>query len=313
MEYRQLGRSGIAVSVIGIGTNQFGNPVDAPGVQTMLEAAMESGINAIDTANGYGGTLSEDYIGRAIEAMGNRHDWVVMTKFGNYPMGKAPNNSGTSRGHLRKSIVGSLQRLRTDYIDLYQVHRWDPKTPIEETMSALNEVVQEGLVRYVGCSNWAGWQIAEANEVARRYGWTPFVSSQPQYSLMARGIEAEHIPACLHYGLGLIPYSPLAGGFLTGKHKRGAGALEGTRIARNARAAESTLTDANFDKLEAWERIAVDAGVSMTQLAVGWITANPVTATVICGATSPEQIRENAAIGEIKLSADTVAAASAVK
>jgi aryl-alcohol dehydrogenase-like predicted oxidoreductase len=313
VEYKTLGRSGIQVSVIGIGTNQFGNPVDAEGVQTMLQAAMESGINAIDTADGYGGTLSEDYIGRAISNLGNRHDWVVMTKFGNYPMGKAPNNQGTSRGYLRKSIVGSLQRLRTDYIDLYQVHRWDPKTPVEETMSALNEVVREGLVRYVGCSNWAGWQIAEANEVARRYGWAPFVSSQPAYSLMNRTIEAEHVPACLHYGLGLIPYSPLAGGFLTGKHKRGEGAAPGTRLERNARASESTLTDANFDKLEAWEKIAADAGVTMTQLAVGWLTANPVTSTVICGATSVEQIRENAAIGDVKLSADTVAAASAVR
>ena len=305
MQYRLLGRSGLQVSVIGLGTNQFGNPVDAAGTAEILDAALESGITTIDTADIYGRGLSETYIGPAIKA--KRHEWVLMTKFA-MSSGDGPNRAGGSRGYIRKAVEASLKRLDTDYIDVYQAHRWDPNTPVEETMGALHDLVTAGLVRYIGCSNFTGWQMAEANLTAQQRGWEPYVSSQPQYNLMTRGIEAEHIPACLRFGLGLIPFSPLAGGFLTGKHKRGEGALPGTRMERNPRAGTTVLTDANFDRLEAWEKIASDAGITMTQLAIGWLTAQPVTSTVIVGATNPDQVRENALIGEITLSADVLKA-----
>ncbi len=296
MEYRPLGRSGIQISAISIGTNQFGSPVDAEGTKAILDAGLESGINFIDTADGYGGGLSEQYIGKAIKD--HRYEWVVMSKFGNYAAGPGPNTRGNSRGYMRKAIVGSLQRLDTDYMDVYLFHRPDMNTPFEEQMSAMNDLVREGLVRYIGCSNFAGWQIAAANETAKHHGWEPLVASQPAYSLMNRAPEGEHIQACQHYGLGLTAFSPLAGGFLTGKHKRGQGAVPGTRMERNPRATQTTLTDANFDRLEAWEAIAEQAGITMTQLAVGWVASQPIVASVICGATSPDQVRENAAVSD---------------
>jgi len=314
MEYRQLGRSGLQVSVISLGTNQFGSPVDAAVTKTIMDAALESGINFVDTADGYGGGKSEEFIGKAIKD--KRYDWIVMSKFGNYPMGDGgPNKRGNSRGYLRKALTGTLKRLDTDYLDVYLFHRPDLLTPIDEQMSAMNEVVQEGLVRYVGCSNWAGWQIAAANETADRRGWTPFIASQPQYSLMARGIEGEHMDACASYGLGLTTFSSLAGGFLTGKHRRGQAPAADTRVARNPRAGETLLTDANFDKLEAWERIAKDAGISMTELAIAWVASHPVVSSVICGATGPQQVQENAKVAEAiaKVTPEVRAAIDAVK
>lgn len=309
MEYRQLGRSGLQVSVISLGTNQFGSPVDAAGTKAIMDAALESGINFVDTADGYGGGKSEEYIGQAIKD--KRYDWIVMSKFGNYPMGDGgPNKRGNSRGYLRKALTGTLKRLNTDYLDVYLFHRPDLTTPIDEQMSAMNEVVQEGLVRYVGCSNWAGWQIAAANETADRRGWTPFVASQPAYSLMNRGIEGEHMDACASYGLGLTTFSSLAGGFLTGKHRRGQAPVADTRVARNPRAGETLLTDANFDRLEAWEAIAKDAEITMTELALGWVAAHPVVSSVICGATGPQQVQENAKVAEAiaKITPDVMAA-----
>ena len=297
MEYRQLGRSGLQVSVISLGTNQFGSPVDADGVQSIMDAGLDSGVNFVDTADGYGGGRSEEYIGRAIKS--HRFDWIVMSKFGNYPMGEGPNTRGNSRGYLRKAVAGSLRRLDTDYIDVYLFHRPDPITPLEEQMSAMNDLVRDGLVRYVGCSNWPAWQIAAANEIAHRRGWAPFVASQPAYSLMNRAPEGEHIDACLHYGLGLTAFSPLAGGFLTGKHSRGQGPVPGTRMERNPRATQTVLTESNFDNLEAWGTIAQGAGLTMTQLAIGWVAARAVVSSVICGATNAEQLRENAAVSDV--------------
>ena len=313
MEYRQLGRSGLQVSVVSLGTNQFGSPVDADGVQVIMDAALESGINFVDTADGYGGGLSEQYIGRAIKA--RRNDWVVMSKFGNYPMGDGPNSRGNSRGYMRKALTGTLQRLDADYLDVYLFHRPDSVTPMEEQMSAMDDLVHEGLVRYIGCSNWPGWQIAAANETAARRGWAPFVASQPAFSLMNRAPEGEHMDACAYYGLGLTAYSSLGGGFLTGKHKRGEGALPGTRVARNPRAPQTLLTDANFDKLEAWEKIANEAGVTMTQLALGWVAQQPTVSSVICGATSADQVRENALVSDAlaKITSEVLAAVREVK
>jgi aryl-alcohol dehydrogenase-like predicted oxidoreductase len=299
VEYRQLGRSGLRVSVIGVGGNTFGAPVDERQTAEVLAAALEAGINTVDTADIYSRGVSEQHVGKAIAE--RRHDWVLMTKFA-MATGDPPNNSGASRGYIRKAVEASLRRLGTDYIDVYQVHQPDPSTPAEETMSALHDLVTAGLVRYLGCSNYAGWQIAEANLVAQRYGWTPFVSSQPRYNVIDRAVEAEHVPACNRFGLGLIPWSPLAGGFLTGKHRRNEPPAPGSRMERS-QWARSVLNDRNWDRLEALERVARSLGLSMTQLAIGWLVAQPVNATIICGATSPEQVRENARAGETRLDA----------
>ena len=304
MNYRQLGRSGLQVSVIGLGGNTFGRTCDAARTASILDAALDEGINTVDTSDSYSAGQSEEYIGRAIAP--RRDDWVVMTKFAS-PMGEGPHTKGASRGYIRKAVDASLRRLGTDYIDVYQVHRPDENTPIEETMAALHDLVTEGKVRYIGCSNYASWQVARSNEIATRYGWTPFVSSQPAYNLLNRGIEAEHVPACLEYGVGLIPYSPLAGGFLTGKYRRGEGAPEGTRYAGSPMA-DRMLNDRNFDRLDALEGFARDRAITMTQLAIGWLAAQPVTSTVIIGATNPEQVRENATCADVHLSADDLAA-----
>jgi aryl-alcohol dehydrogenase-like predicted oxidoreductase len=312
MEYRQLGRSGLQVSVISLGTNQFGSPVDAAGVRDIMDAGLEAGVNFVDTADGYGGGLSEQYIGAAIKE--KRYEWIVMTKFGNYSTGDGPNHKGNSRGYMRKQIATELQRLDTDYVDVYLFHRPDPNTPLEEQMSSMHNLVTEGLVRYIGCSGWPAWQISAANEIAARYGWTPFVVSQPAYSLMNRSIEGEHMDVCRAYGLGLTTFSVLGGGFLTGKHKRGEAPVADTRIARNTRA-QSILSDANFDKLEAWEKIAAGAGLTMTQLAVGWVGAHPEVSSVICGATGPDQVRETAAVSDViaKITPDVMKAIDEVK
>lgn len=303
MEYRTLGRSGLQVSVVGLGGNQFGGKADEATTARILDAAFETGINTVDTADMYNRGRSEEYVGRAIAA--RRHDWVLMTKFAN-PMGREarPNTRGASRGYMRKALEDSLKRLGTDYIDVYQVHTPDLQTPAEETMAALDDVVRAGMVRYIGCSNYAGWQIAQSNEVAARRNGTPFVSSQPKYNVIERAIEQEHIPACLEYGLGLIPWSPLAGGFLTGKYRAGEALPEGTRLAASEWA-RSSITERSWEQMEALRLVGDARGLTMTQIAVGWLIAQPVVSTVIIGATSPEQAEENAAAA-VTLDADTL-------
>jgi len=308
MEYRQLGRSGLQVSLVALGGNTFGPVVDANRTAEILAAAHEVGVTTIDTADIYNKGMSEEHIGKAIAE--NRHEWVIMTKFAGVMSAPSPRGNNASRGYMRRAVQASLRRLGTDYIDLYQVHQWDPLTPIEETMSGLNDLVREGLINYIGCSNWPSWAVAEANLLAAQHGWAPFVSSQPRYNVIDRSVEIEHIPACLRYGVGLIPWSPLAGGFLTGKHRRGEPPAEGTRMA-NSRFAQAVLTERNWDRLERLQAVAADRGLTMTQLAIGWLAAQPVVSTIIIGATRPEQIQENAAAAEVKLSADDIAAIDA--
>ena len=300
MEYRQLGNSGLKVSVVGLGGNTFGRACDDAQTASVIDAALDAGINALDTADIYGGGVSEQYVGKAIAA--RRDQWVLMTKFAG-PMGQGPNIGGASRGYIRRAVEASLDRLGTDYIDVYQIHFPDPRTPMEETMSVMHDLVAEGKVRYIGCSNYAGWQIAESNWIAKTNGWTPFVSSQPRYNILDRRIEAEHLPACKHHGLGLIPYSPLAGGFLTGKYRRGQEPPEGTRYAGSPMA-ERTLNDRNFDRLEGLEGFAKERDITLTELAIGWLVAQPLCSTVIVGATKPEQAQENAKCAEVKFSAE---------
>ncbi|MGH2443703.1 MAG: aldo/keto reductase, partial [Chloroflexota bacterium] len=228
MRYRRLGNSGMQVSVVGLGCNNFGRRLDRESSIKVVHAALDCGINLFDTADVYGSGESEEYLGAAIK--GRRNSVLIATKFSS-GMGPGPNDHGGSRGYIRRAVEASLDRLGEDYIDLYQMHGPDEGTPIEETLSALNDLVREGKVRYIGSSNFAGWQIADAAWTARVNHWTPFVSAQNQYSLLDREVEREVIPACEHFGQGMLPYLPLASGMLTGKYRRGQPPPSGTRLA----------------------------------------------------------------------------------
>jgi len=300
MEYKSLGASGLQVSAVGLGCNNFGMRIDKEKSAEVVGRALELGINFFDTADIYGGTQSEQFLGAALGE--RRQHVIVATKFGG-PTGEGPGNRGGSRGHIMQAVEASLRRLNTDYIDLYQYHFPDVNTPIEESLRAMDDLVRSGKVRYIGCSNYPGWQIVESNSIARQHGWTPFVSSQPLYNLIDRRMEREHIPACQHSGLGVIPHTPLAGGFLTGKYERGEEFPEGTRMA-SMEWARGVLTDRNWDRLAALRAFADERGVTMTELAMGWLVAQPVVSTVIAGATRPEQVQENARAGEVGLNAE---------
>ncbi|MBF8267851.1 MAG: aldo/keto reductase [Dehalococcoidia bacterium] len=291
MEYRQLGNSGLKVSTVGLGTNNFGGRIDADRSAAVLRQAVEVGINFIDTSNSYGRGLSEEYIGRVMGEIRSRV--LIATKVAS-AMGEGPNSRGTSRHHIMEQVEVSLRRLQTDHIDLYQIHFPDSSTPIEETLRALDDLVHQGKVRYIGCSNFAAWQVCEAIWVSRLEHLTPFVSVQPEYNLLSRGIERELVPLCQAYSIGIIPYVPLAGGFLTGKYRQGEAAPEGTRLAGNVRAQERTLTERNYAYLSKLEGFAAERGHPMAELAVTWLLGNPAVSSVIAGATRPEQVVENA-------------------
>ena len=295
MEYRRLGRSGLEVSSVGLGTNNFGRRVDLEGTERVIRQAVDLGINFIDTSNSYSDGLSEEYIGKSVK--GIRSQVLLATKVAS-STGQGPNLRGASRVHLLEQVELSLKRLDTDYIDLYQVHFPDPSTPIEETLRTLDELVRQGKVRYIGCSNYAGWQVAEAVLTSRMLHLEPYVSVQPEYSMLNREIEKEIVPCCQAYGLGILPYFPLASGFLTGKYRRGQPIPDGTRLAGNAQRAQATLTDAKFDILEPLEAFATEHGRSMVELAIAWLLANPLVSSVIAGVTWPEQAVANAKAAE---------------
>ena len=307
MKYRRLGNSGLKVSEVGIGANNFGRRVDAEGTAAIIDRALDVGINLIDTANTYGGgRRSEEYIGRALKS--KRTDALIATKAA-MSMGDGPNDSGASRLHLTSELEISLRTLDTDYVDLYQVHFPDDDTPIEETMRALDDMVSQGKVRYIGCSNFAAWQVCEANWTSRTYGLTPFVSVQPPYSMMQRDIEAELVPFCREYDVGILPFYPLANGFLTGKYRRGQGAPEGTRLAESDR---GMFTDQNFDLLESLEAFASKRGHTVLELAFAWLLANPNVSSVIAGATKIEQVESNASAANWVLSPEEKAEVDAL-
>jgi aryl-alcohol dehydrogenase-like predicted oxidoreductase len=303
VEYRNLGRSGFEVSVIGLGTNNFGMRMDQDATQVVVDKAIDEGITLFDTADVYGGQgKSEEFLGKALGS--RRQDVLVATKFAS-PMGEGPMKAGGSRHWIMNAVEDSLRRLGTDYIDLYQVHRPDPTTPLEETIRALDDLVTSGKVRYLGNSNFAGWQIAESHHLAKNNGWAPFISAQPQYSLLERNVEREVVPACNEYGLGVLPYFPLASGLLTGKYKRGEDAPEGTRL--NSPMGERTLTDRNFDKVEKLEEFAQGRGHTILELAFSWLVSQSHVGSVIAGATKPEQVEANAAAGSWKLDEEELA------
>jgi aryl-alcohol dehydrogenase-like predicted oxidoreductase len=291
MTQRRLGNSGLMVSAIGLGCNNFGPRIDEATTARVVHAALDHGVTLFDTADVYGSGQSEEMLGKALR--GRRHEAIIATKFA-IPMGPGPNDRGGSRAHVLRAVEDSLRRLDVDYIDLYQIHRPDPNTPIEETLAALDTLVRAGTVRYIGSSNFAGWQIAEAAAAADRRDLTPFVSAQNHYSLVERNVEAEVVPACVRFGLGVIPYFPLAGGLLTGKYRRGAPAPAGARLATGPNP-ERFLNEGNFALVDELQRFADERGVGLLDVAIGGLAAQPAVASVIAGATSAEQVAANVA------------------
>jgi aryl-alcohol dehydrogenase-like predicted oxidoreductase len=305
VEYKSLGRSGLQVSLVGLGCNNFGRRCDPQQTAAVVNKAIELGITFFDTADVYGpGGLSEEYLGAALGD--RRRDVVVATKFVG-PMGEGPLKGGASRRYVYQAVEASLRRLATDYIDVYQIHFPDARTPIDETLRALDDLVRQGKVRYLGCSNFTGWQVVEAQWTARTEHLSPFVSAQNQYNLLDRRIERELVPACNAYGLGVLPYFPLASGFLTGKYRPGEPPPEGTRLAGAGPMAERFLNEGNFATLTKLESFAEQQGHSMLQLAIGWLASQPHVASVIAGATKPEQVEQNVQAAGWKLSAEELA------
>ena len=301
MEFRQLGRSGLSVSEIGLGCNNFGGRVDRSGTKRVVDAALDHGITLFDTADVYGGSNSEVFLGKALGS--KRSDVIIATKFG-MAMGQDALSRGGSRRYIMKAVEASLQRLGTDYIDLYQIHFPDPVTPIDETLAALHDLVRSGKVRYVGSSNFSSWQIADADWTARSEGYTRFVSAQNHMNLFERAVVHEVIPGCRHFGLGMLPYFPLASGLLTGKYVRGEAAPEGTRLANAGARAGRALSDNNFDRLEALTSFADERSRSLLELALGWLLSFEEVSSVIAGATCEEQIQSNVEGAGMRLDAD---------
>lgn len=305
MEYKNLGRSGLQVSVVGLGCNNFGGRCDYDQSEKVVNQALDEGINLFDTADVYGGQgKSEEFLGRILK--GRRDDAIIATKWG-MKMGEGPHTSGASRKYIVSAVEESLRRLQTDYIDLYQLHRPDASTPIEETLRALDDLVSAGKVRYIGHSNFAGWQAAEAHFVAEKRNLTPFISAQNEYNLLDRRIESELVPACNAYGVSILPFFPLASGFLTGKYRQGQDLPAGTRLANAGPMASRLLNDRNFETLGKLEAFAEARGKSMVDLAIGWLASLPHVGSVIAGATKPEQVTQNVASGSWKLSAEELA------
>jgi aryl-alcohol dehydrogenase-like predicted oxidoreductase len=290
MKLRRLGTSGLKVSEVGLGCNNFGMRIDEKATQAVVDAALDAGITFFDTADIYGGTKSEEFLGKALGK--RRGDIVLATKFG-MRIGDDERRKGGSRRWIMRAVEDSLTRLRTDWIDLYQFHQPDPDTPIEETLRALDDLVTQGKVRYIGNSNFTGWQIADADWTAA--GTTRFVSAQNLYSLLERKVEFEVLPACEHFGLGFLPFFPLASGLLSGKYKRGEAAPEGSRLAAWGARGAAAMSDRNFDKVEKLEAWAAERGHSLLELAFAWLLGHDAVSSVIAGATSPEQVRTNAA------------------
>ena len=308
MRYRTLGDSGLLVSVVGLGCNNFGVRLDAARTREVVDAAIEAGITLFDTADMYGGGGgSELALGEALK--GRRDKVVLATKFGHQAMdmgyGPAAGAKG-GRKYIRLAVEKSLARLQTDYIDLYQLHTPDPLTPVEETVAALGELVTEGKVRYLGHSNLAGWQLADFAHTARAAGTAPFISAQNQWSLLERRAEREVVPAARHFGLGVLPFYPLANGLLTGKVRKGQDVPAGSRLTEPRRA--GYITGARLDAVESLIAWGQEQGASLLEIAIGGLAAQPGCSSVIAGATSPAQVTANAAAGDWQPTADQLSA-----
>lgn len=307
MHYRRLGQSGLIVSAVGLGTNNFGTRLDEDRTRSVLETALDAGVTFIDTSDSYGRGASESAIGRILG--GRRRDVVLATKFSS-SMSDAPWQRGTSRRWLMQAVEDSLRRLDTDVIDLYQIHFPDPLTPIEETLRGLDDLVTAGKVRYVGYSNFSAWQLVDGQWTARTEHLARPIAIQTAFSLLQRDVLAELLPAARALGLGIIPYHPLESGFLTGKYRPGE-TLPGARLTGSPREA-AILTDANFARLARWSEFAAGRGRSMTELAIGWLLSQPEVGPVIAGASSAEQVRANVAAGDWQLDAAEMEAVAAI-
>lgn len=295
MRHRALGSSGLMVSVVGLGCNAFGMRIDEAQTQLVVDAALDAGITLFDTADSYGHGASEQLLGRALGR--HRADVVVATKFG-MPAGglNGPEwQARASRGYIRRAVEGSLRRLGTDWIDLYQLHQPDHATPYDETLSALDDLVTEGKIRYYGCSNFHAWEVVDAHWTAASSRLQGFVSAQNEYSLYNRTAEAELLPACERLGIGVLPYFPLAYGLLTGKYTRDQAAPEGTRLA--AVNQQHRLQGADFDRVDALQEYADQRGTSLLAVALGGLAAQPTVSSVIAGATRADQVRTNVEAG----------------
>jgi len=299
VRHRLLGDSELVVSVVGLGTNNFGSRVDAAGTRTVVDAALDAGVTLIDTADIYGGGDSERFVGEALK--GRREQVVLATKFG----GGKRNGGGGSREYIFEAVEASLRRLQTDWIDLYQYHFPDETTPLAETLGALDELVRQGKGRHIGSSNFTAAMVEEAEEASRREGLARFISAQNHYSLLDREVERELVPVCERLGIGVIPYFPLAHGLLTGKYRRGEEPPEGTRLAGTD---DDRLSDERFDQVEALERYAEERGRTLLEVAIAGLAARPAIGSVIAGATKPEQVRANAEAGEWEPSGEDMAA-----
>jgi aryl-alcohol dehydrogenase-like predicted oxidoreductase len=305
VKLRNLGRSGLAVSVVGLGCNNFGGRTDFEGTKKVVHKALDLGITLFDTADTYGNRGgSETELGRILGD--RRKDIVLATKFG-MPMDDAGIKQGAARRYIMNEVEASLTRLKTDWIDLYQVHRPDPVTPIEETLRTLDDLIRAGKVRYIGCSNFASWQVADAQWTSKACNLNAFVSCQDEYSLLVRDIERELIPAMQAHGLGLLPYFPLASGLLTGKYQRNAAKPQGARLTYMPQLADRYMTDANWSIVEKLADFCAKRGHTLTELAFSWLAARPTVASVIAGATKPEQLEENVKAADWQLSAEEMA------
>ena len=305
MELRNLGNSGLRVSQVGLGCNNFGSRLDLEATRRVVHRALDKGVTLFDTADSYGNRGgSESQLGEVLGA--RRRDIVLATKFG-WEMDDVDVKRGGSRGYLMKAVEDSLKRLRTDYIDLYQFHKPDPRTPIEETLRALDDLVRQGKVHYIGCSNFAGWQVADAAWISGHHDLAGFVSAQNEYSLLSRESEAELVPAMQKFGLGFLPYYPLAGGLLSGKYKRTAPLPAGARLTDTKRSADRFLTERNWAAVEKLQAFAEKRGQTLLDIAIGWLVSRPTVASLIAGATTPEQVDANVAAAATHLDADALA------
>jgi aryl-alcohol dehydrogenase-like predicted oxidoreductase len=312
MSYRRLGTSGLVVSVVGLGCNNVGRKLDLDGTRAVVDAAIDAGITLFDTADIYGSRrgASEELLGSVLK--GRRSEIVLATKFGNDMEGLngADHGARGARSYIIRAVESSLRRLDTDYLDLYQIHTPDPATPISETLSALDDLVRSGKVRYIGNSNFTGWQIADADWTARTAGHTPFISAQNQYSLLHRESEADVLPACRRFGLGFLPFFPLHSGLLSGKYHRGETPPEGTRLALERY--QRFIAGADWDKIEALSAFGAERGHSLLDVAIAGLATRPAVTSVIAGATTPEQIRANVKAGSWQLTPDDLTALDAI-
>ena len=311
MNYRNLGNSGILVSEIGLGTNNFGRKLNYKESEVIIKSSLDHGINLLDTADMYSNGLSEEYIGKATKE--NRDQYIIASKGGMNPMpsptdtkvaqriNEGPNKSGLSSVHIKRSVDESLKRLQTDYIDLYQTHIFDPYTRQEETLKALDDLVTQGKIRYIGCSNYMAFELVEGIHISRKYGWAEFATIQPEFSMFEREPESELIHACDKYNVGILPYFPLASGFLTGKYKRNLIPEDGRLAGGNTAWSEKWLNDENFEIIENLELWANNKGITMVQLAFAWLLSKRSVSSVIAGATKVEQVKSNSEASGVEL------------